>query len=127
MPAPAADLERPLWHLVLDWIVGRFEDVLHPLDRAKVVWWMRELYAVGERPTPRQVRAYLRTHHASWRPSDDVVVETWGKIMRNPMHRFRLPPTYRYQRWPYHLTEDLIIDHHLAESLEDRVTRFAQS
>ena len=74
-----------------------------------MVWWLRELYAAGERPTAQEIRRYLRTTHPRWQPSDRIVVERWSKLLRNPMHEFRLPPTLRYRVWPFHHVEDLII------------------
>jgi hypothetical protein len=112
-----------LWHFALH----RLQDlvnivVIHrPLDDPKIISLLQDLYAVGERPSYEEFKAYL---DELWPPLPDMrrhVRELWRTILRNPHHDFR-----RVRDIPIRFTVlDSLVEEHSLRPLDDRLHEIA--
>lgn len=108
-----------LWHFAL----CRLEDLVnitvphHPLDEWKVIWLLQDLYAVGERPSYEEFKAYLDELWPLLPGTRRQVREFWRTILRNPHHHFR-----RIKNVPLRFTVlDWLVEKHGLRSLDDRL------
>jgi hypothetical protein len=119
----ASHEERPaateLWHLAL----YRLQElvnitVIHrPLDESKIIWLLQDLYAVGERPSYEEFKAYLAELWPLLPGTRRQVRELWRTILRNPHHHFR-----RVKDVPLRFTVlDWLVREHGLRSLDDRL------
>ena len=99
-PPEARELWQSLLHALGDLINVA---VPHPLDRPKVIRQFQNLYAVGDRPSYQEFKAYLAELWPPWPTTQKWVREIWRTILKNPHHKFRI----REGRMTFHLLDSL--------------------
>ncbi len=115
---------RPLWQWAFLWIGDHSNlTVMHPLDVDRAKGVLADLSAVGERPSYREVKAFLATAWESLPDTQRQVRELWRRLDRNPGHRFRMP----YGRHPRFYTLDRLVEEHKLVPLEERLRELAAS
>ena len=91
-------MTRPLWQNYLDLInVDPSTSSPSGQDAPRVKQLLAELYRLGERPTPEEVAAYLKTHNHG-KPlglDQNKVLSLWTERLRHPHRRWRARPALR--------------------------------
>lgn len=122
-PATARNPE-PLWKLCLRFLTGGQINYLYPLDEPQVVYLLQDLYALGERPSVDELRAFARQIWSDWGSSEKRLVEIWKLISRNPDHRFRRLKGIEWRDQPFFKVEYIIKENGLT-GLSERLGEVA--